>query len=230
MMPATERQTVVRLAAGRKLNPDAPGIRYRKPALTNWLLGTAFLLGPAVAWTQEKPAAAPIETCIDCHGANGIALDPATPHLNGQPAALLTNMMDSFRRGARPPKVRIHREIPAADVGPLASHYAQQKAQRPKSATRPELVVRGETLYLNRCGDCHIENGRDTDKEAPLLAAQELNYLIAQMKAFKAGERKFPFLMDGAYRDLGDEDLTAIAHFFAAQDQVAPQTGRRRRR
>jgi len=42
--------------------------------------------------------------------------------------------------------------------------------------------------------------------------------------------RKFPFLMDGAYKDLSDDDLTAVAHFFAAQDQVAPQQGRRRRR
>jgi cytochrome c553 len=229
-MPATEYQAVVPLAAVPELNSDAPGIRIGKLGLVNRLLAAALLLGPGVAWTQEKPAAAPISTCIDCHGANGIAVDSGTPHLNGQAEALLANMMDSFRRGTRPPKVRIHREIPAADVAPVAAHYAQQKAQRPKSATKPELVARGETLYQNRCGDCHVDNGRDSDKEAPLLAAQDLNYLIAQMKAFKAGERKFPFLMDGAYRDLDDEDLTAIAHFFAAQDQLAPQTGRKRRR
>ena len=229
-MTTTEYQAVVPLASVPELNSDAPCIRIGKPGLMNWLLGVAFLFGPALAWAQEQPTTAPISTCIDCHGANGIAIDPATPHLNGQPAALLTNMMDSFRRGARPPKVRIHREIPAADVAPLASHYSQQKAQRPKSATRPELVARGETLYQNRCADCHLDNGRDSDKEAPLVAAQDVNYLIAQTLAFKTGERKFPFLMDGSYRDLSDEDLTATAHFFATQDQVAPPTGRRRKR
>jgi cytochrome c553 len=229
-MTTIDTQAVLPRAAFPQLHANAPGIRIEKPVLLNWLLAAALLLGPAAAWAQEQPTTAPISTCIDCHGANGIAIDPATPHLNGQPAALLTNMMDSFRRGARPPKVRIHREIPAADVGPLASHYAQQKAQRPKSATRPELVARGETLYQNRCADCHLDNGRESDKEAPLVAAQDVNYLITQTLAFKAGERKFPFLMDGSYRDLSDEDLTAIAHFFAAQDQVAPLTGRRRRR
>jgi cytochrome c553 len=228
-MPTTENQAVAWLAANPELHADAPGIRVEKHGLMHWLLAAALLLGPALALAQEKPAA-PISTCIDCHGANGIAIDPATPHLNGQPEALLINMIETFRRGTRPPKVRIHREIPAADVALLASHYSQQKAQRPKSATRPELVARGETLYQSRCADCHLDNGRDFDKEAPLVAAQDVTYLIAQTLAFKKGDRKFPFLMDGSYRDLSDEDLTATAHFFAAQDQVAPQTGRRRRR
>jgi cytochrome c553 len=228
-MTTTDYQAAVPLAAISELHADVPCIRIGKSGLMKGLLAAALLFGPAAAWAQDKPAA-PIGTCIDCHGANGIAIDPATPHLNGQPEALLINMIETFRGGARPPKVRIHREIPAADVAPLASHYSQQKAQRPKSATRPELVARGETVYQSRCADCHVDNGRDSDKEAPLVAAQDVGYLIAQTLAFKKGERKFPFLMDGSYRDLSDEDLTATAHFFAAQDQVAPQTGRRRRR
>ncbi len=212
------------------MSADAPNTR-REP--TRLMIG---LLGAALAWTaapvvaQEKPLEALISTCVDCHGANGIGLEPDMPHLNGQPEALLINMMDAFRSGARPPKVRIHREIPAADVAPLAKHYSLQKAVRPKSAANVELVARGEQLHLKHCSDCHLDNGRDSDKEAPLVAGQSLQYLIDQMKAFSSGERKFPFLMDGAYRILSNEDLIAIAHFFAAQDQVAPQTGRKRRR
>lgn len=219
------------MSPAKRASPaDSGAARFGTPRRALCLLGAALLLGPPAAGAQEKASADLISTCVDCHGANGIAVEPDTPHLDGQPEALLVAMMEAFRSGARPPKVRIHREIPGANVPLLARHYSQQKAPRPKSATKPELVARGEALYARRCADCHIDSGRDSDKEAPLVAAQNLNYLLAQMQAFKSGTRKFPFLMDGAYRDLSDEDLTAIAHFFAAQEPVAPQQGRRRRR
>ncbi|MBI5897921.1 MAG: c-type cytochrome [Rhodocyclales bacterium] len=194
------------------------------------LVTLALLIGSAGAVAQGAPGTNPIANCIECHGTNGLGGEPDFPHLNGMPEHLLKNMMDAFRDGKRPLKVRLHREIPADDVAPIARHYAQQKAVRPKSPTQPGLVARGESLYQQRCADCHLDNGRDSDKEAPLTAGQSLPYLVAQTLAYKNGERKFPYLMDGAYRNLSDEDLTAIAHFFAAQDQLAPVQGRRRRR
>ena len=202
----------------------------RKTLAGTCLLTAVLLIGSSAGNAQETTSTNLTSNCIECHGADGLGFKPGVPHINGQQEHLLTDMITSFRQGKRPTKVKMHRDIPAADVAPLARHYAGQKAQRPKSATKPELVVAGESLYLKRCADCHVDNGRDSDKEAPLVAAQDLSYLIAQTLAFKSGERKFPYLMDGAYKDLSDEDLTATAHFFAAQDQVAPQQGRRRRR
>jgi cytochrome c553 len=201
-----------------------------KACLATCLLTAALLFGSTAVEAQGTAGTNLTSNCSECHGTDGLGFKPGIPHLNGQPEALLTAMITSFQQGKRPTKVKMHRDIAAADVAPLAKHYAEQKAQRPKSATKPELIAAGETLYLKRCADCHIDNGRDSDKEAPLMAAQDLSYLIAQTLAFKSGERKFPFLMDGAYKDLTEEDLTATAHFFAAQDQLAPQTGRKRRR
>jgi sulfide dehydrogenase cytochrome subunit len=202
----------------------------RKGRAGTCLLTVALLFGSTASGAQETASTNLTSNCIECHGTDGIGREPDIPHINGQPEALLATMMNEFREGKRAPRVRIHRETPAADVMPLAKHYAQQKAQRPKPATDPELVARGEKLYLARCADCHVDNGRESDKEAPLTAAQALEYLIAQTLAFKKGERKYPYLMDDAYRGLSDEDLTSVAHFFAAQDQVAPQQKRRRRR
>lgn len=194
------------------------------------LLTATALAGSMPASAQEKTATGPIATCAECHGSDGLGFKAGIPHLNGQPAPLLANMLDAFRGGKRPTKVKYHRDIAAADVTAMAKHYAEQKAQRPKSATKADLAARGESVYSNRCADCHVDNGRDSDKEAPLVAGQDLDYLIAQTLAFKTGERKFPFLMDKAYKDLSEDDLIAAAHFFAAQDQVAPQQGRKRRR
>jgi cytochrome c553 len=194
-----------------------------------WLVTVGLLFGSTAGSVQAAEGTDITSNCNECHGTDGLGFKPGVPHLNGQPDHLLTSMINAFQQGKRPTKVKMHRDIAAAEVAPLAKHYSQQKeAQRPKSATNPELVVRGEALYLKRCADCHVDNGRDSDKEAPLTAAQDLNYLVEQTLAFKTGVRKFPFLMDGAYKDLSDEDLTAVAHFFAAQEQEVPKKRRRR--
>ena len=209
------------------IHSSAAAVRKR---LAGSCLLTAVLLFGSTASAQETTSTNLTSNCSECHGSDGLGFKPGIPHLNGQSEFLLTNMINAFREGKRSTKVKDHRDIAAAAVAPLSRHYAQQKAQRPKSATSPELVASGEALYLRRCADCHLDNGRDSDKEAPLTAAQDLKYLIAQTLAFSAGERKFPYLMDEAYRGLSEADLTAIAHFFAAQDQEAPQQKRRRRR
>ena len=201
----------------------------RRVAVT-WLLTAVALVSSAPGIAQDKAASGPIAVCVECHGNDGLGYKAGIPHLNGQPIPLLTNMLSSYREGKRPTKVKFHKDIPAADVGALAKHYAEQKVQRPKSATKPDLIARGEPLFSNRCADCHVDSGRDSDKEAPLMAGQDVDYLVAQTLAFKSGERKFPYLMDKAYKDLSDDDLTAIAHYFASQDQVAQQQGRKRRR
>jgi sulfide dehydrogenase cytochrome subunit len=223
-------QTDVSPKARLNMNFDSPNFRIGIPRLMIRLLGTVLLFGPAATTAQEKPAAELVSACVGCHGANGIAIEPDAPHLDGQPEPVLIEMITSLQQTKRPTKVKMHRDVATADIVPLARHYAEQKARRPKSATNPELVAHGETLYQNRCAKCHMDNGRDSDKGAPLMAAQKPDYLVAQMQAFKSGQRKFPFLMDDAYLGLSDEELAAIANFFAAQDQVAPQQTRRRRR
>ena len=200
----------------------------RKTLAGNWLVTVALLFGSTASCVQGAESTDITRNCNECHGTDGLGFKPGLPHLNGQPEHLLTSMINAFQQGKRPTKVKMHRDIPDAEVAPLAKHYSLQKAQRPKSATNPDLVARGEAIYLKRCADCHVDNGRDSDKEAPLTAAQDLNYLIEQTLAFKTGVRKFPYLMDGAYKDLSDEDLTAAAHFFAAQEQEIAKKRRRR--
>lgn len=195
-----------------------------------WLVTIALVVGSSVAPAQADGDADLIRHCIECHGADGIARNEGVPHINGQADYLMIEMFKTYQQRKRPIKVSAHREIPAGDVQPIAKYYAGQKAQRPKSVTDPELVAKGEKIYLNRCADCHLDNGRESDKGAPLTAAQEVNYLIEQTLAFKTGERKFAFLMDNAYRGLSDEELSSVAHFFAAQVQIAPHAGRRKRR
>jgi cytochrome subunit of sulfide dehydrogenase len=215
-----------------KSRPQRPGHpKSGRPAgsdgrrLIAGLLWIAFL-----ALLRPASATSLIENCIDCHGTDGIAAEDDMPHLNGQHGYLLVDMMNAYRDGKRPPKVRIHREIRAENVEPIAAYYARQKAQRPKQTVIAELVAKGEALHWKHCADCHMDSGRDSDKNAPLTAAQNLDYLIAQARAFKSGARALPATTERTFRELNEDDLVAISHFYAAQDQQAPKQERRRRR
>ncbi len=170
-------------------------------------------------------SAAPVDTltqtCAPCHGAAGVSTQVKTPHLNGQ---LADNLEDDIRRlasGTRPSSVTDH--VPAnwtvVDTAAVAQFYASSRAARPPQPTNASLVAKGEALYKRRCADCHPNNGRESKRDAPLLAAQNLDYLKEQTRAFVSGKRQFVFLMDDAFRGLSLADLDSVAHFFASQEQ-----------
>lgn len=192
------------------------------------LIALGFCLLATVTAAQDPNAL--IKPCIECHGSNGVAVKPATPHIDGQMATYLADSLRAFNDGTRKTDVDQHKGIPRDMAKSLAGHYAAQKISRSKSPADPALLLRGDELYLSRCADCHPDNGRESDKDAPLMAGQDIDYLIAQTLAFKRGERRFAVMMDDAYKGLTEADLKAIAHFFAAQDPVATTKPRKKRR
>lgn len=187
----------------------------------------AGLTLPAVAADATESILGP---CVACHGTDGVAKQRSVPHIDGQQQDYLSDAMRAFAQDTRKTAVEAHRRMPAADVKLMAAHYASRKITRPRPVTDPALVARGEALYNNRCADCHMDNGRESDKDAPLMAAQDLDYLIRQTAAYRGGARRFPTMMDDAYRGLSEADLASVAHFFASQDPLVPAAGGRKRR
>jgi cytochrome c553 len=191
----------------------------------------AALLAAVLPVAAQAPDPQLLKTCVECHGMNGVAGKPDVPHMDGQKNVYLADSLKAFADRSRATAVDQHSRIPAEQVVPLANHYAGQAITHPKGQADAALAAKGESIYNNRCADCHFDAGRDADKDAPLLAAQNLDYLIAQTLAFRRGVRKFPFMMDDAYRGLADDDLTAVAHFFFVQDPgPSPAAGKRRRK
>lgn len=68
------------------------------------------------------------------------------------------------------------------------------------------------------CGACHGADGNSVNGEWPKLAGQNAQYLEAQLKAYKSGERKNPIMM-GQVAALSDQDLKDLAAYFASQTQ-----------
>ncbi len=65
------------------------------------------------------------------------------------------------------------------------------------------------------CVGCHGENGRAANPQWPNLAGQNKEYLIKQLKDFKAGLRKND-LMSPMAQSLSDEDVENVAAWFSS--------------
>lgn len=182
-----------------------------------------MLFAGASVMAQDAPSIVRND-CARCHGLDGIATKPAMPHLNGQLDSYLLAQMKKMQKGRLPTAVENH--VPASltesELATIAQYYQAIKATRPAQETDPNKVTQGEIVFRNRCNDCHGDNGREADKDAPLMAAQNLQHQLHQIDLFVSGKRKFGFLQDDAFKGLTREELESVAHFFASQDQIAP--------
>ena len=169
--------------------------------------------------------AAPVETltqtCAQCHGETGVSTKAKIPHLNGQLSDYLEEDIRRIANGTRASTVPDH--IPKSwtgeEVMAVADFYAASLGPRPAQTTDAAQVTRGAVWYKKRCADCHPDSGRESKRDAPLMAAQNLEYMKEQTRAFVSGKRKFVFLMDDAFKGLSAADLDGVAHYFASQEQ-----------
>ncbi len=66
-----------------------------------------------------------------------------------------------------------------------------------------------------KCAVCHGLDGLSKVAEAPNLAGQSENYLVEQLKAFKAGDRKNE-MMSVVIGDLSPADIEDLAAYYSA--------------
>lgn len=66
------------------------------------------------------------------------------------------------------------------------------------------------------CARCHGADGNSSDPLRPRLAGQDMEYLVRQLRAFRAGTRRNA-TMNGVASGLSETDITRLAAYFAAQ-------------
>ena len=95
--------------------------------------GVAFALAAAFALATASSAAADVaagrakaQMCTPCHGANGLAVAPNTPHLAGQPEPYLVEQLNAYRSGKRAHEVMavVAKPLTDADIADLAAWFA----------------------------------------------------------------------------------------------------------
>jgi cytochrome c553 len=106
----------------------------------------------------------------------------------------------------------------------LAAYFSSQKP-KPGVAHNAELVRAGQKLYrggasasgVAACAGCHSPNGAGIPIQFPRLKGQHAEYTVAQLKAFRAGERgndPNTMMRDVAAR-MSDKEIEAVAEYIA---------------
>ncbi|HUH92621.1 MAG TPA: c-type cytochrome [Casimicrobiaceae bacterium] len=173
---------------------------------TTLVLVAACVVG-ASAGAAETPAAKPdlakakqiVSTvCVACHGADGNSASPANPNLAGQQAEYISRQLAHFKDGTRsnPIMSGMAATLTPEDMLALGVYFSQQK---PKglAAKEPSLVSAGQKLYrggdsgegVPACAACHTPTGVGIPVRYPRLSGQYAEYTLAQLQAFKSGQR-----------------------------------------
>lgn len=80
-------------------------------------------------------------------------------------------------------------------------------------------VEAGKTKSMT-CAACHGPDGHSVNPMWPNLAGQGAPYLLAQLKAFREGDRKDP-VMSSQVQQLSDEDMADLAVFYESLPAAA---------
>jgi cytochrome c553 len=161
--------------------------------------------GAAVA--AQSPAAKPdlakvkqivSQVCAACHGEDGNSASPANPSIAGQHAEYITLQLAHYKSGIRTNAVMqaMTTQLTADDMRALGLFFAQQKA-KPSAAKDRELAVAGQKIFrggnasngVPACAACHSPDGVGIPSRYPRVGGQFSDYTLAQLKAFKAGDR-----------------------------------------
>ncbi|HEY4214031.1 MAG TPA: cytochrome P460 family protein [Steroidobacteraceae bacterium] len=103
--------------------------------------------------------------------------------------------------------VTVVRTTAVAVMLALATHPTRLRAAAPETPTAPETVV--------ACKACHGPQGVSLNPTFPNLAGQKAEYLEAQLKAFKAKERKNDF-MNPIAGQLSDADIHRFSLYWSS--------------
>ncbi len=186
------------------------------------VLTLAFLLLPnAHAGLEEGRVKAQI--CSACHGADGNSLIPTTPSLAGQPRQFITTALFMFREGRRvnDQMTPFVEKLSNADLNDLAIYFSSQKLTAPARKADAAIVAKAkEITERNNCVACHTAT-LVGQQHIPRLAGQHKDYLLEQLKGFKAAKRAdYDGTMTSAAQGLTVEELEPLAEYLSTL--VAP--------
>lgn len=167
------------------------------------------------------------KVCSACHAADGNSVTPVNPVLAGQHADYIVKQLNDFRTNKtrkNPVMLGMAGPLSPQDMQNLGAYFESQKP-KPRTAKDPALVKSGQQIYrggilakgVAACTSCHGPNGAGVPAQYPRIAGQFSEYLIAQLQAFRLGERANDpsGMMRTIAAKLSDNEIKAVAEYIA---------------
>lgn len=150
--------------------------------------------------------------CAGCHGADGNSMAPTFPKLAGQNARYMVKQLKDFASGDRVDAGGMMPGMVAGktdqDFDNLAAFFGKQAMTTGQA--KADQVDKGAKLYrggnlktgVAACASCHGPKGDGMAAAGfPRLGGQHADYIVTQLKAFRAAGRND---LDGANRRTND--------------------------
>ena len=155
--------------------------------------------------------------CQSCHGDDGNAKKASIPTLAGQDAKYFIKAMKHYKDGKRQHEKMFDavEQLSEQDMIDMATYYAAQEPLR-----RNVRAPLKSTEWIARCERCHGVDGNSSDPRFPMLAGQDLLYLVDSLKASATGGRNNTTMHAMADR-LSSMDIKRIANYFASKQPKA---------
>ena len=163
------------------------------------------------------------QVCLACHGPEGNSIATTIPSIAGQPRQFIVTALFMFREGRRVNEAMkpFVEKLTNTDLNDLALYFSSQKMTPPARKAEPDIIARGKLVTeKNNCVQCHTA-ALTGQQHIPRLAGQHKDYLLEQLKSFKAAKRgDFDGTMTSAAQALTVEELEPLAEYLATL--VAP--------
>ncbi len=189
-----------------------------KNCLTLLALTALTQLFPAMAQDLEA-GRSKSAICAACHGADGNAVAPIFPNLAGQNWRYIYIQLKDFKEGRRSNPLMDSMAAPLSrqEMIDIANYFAAQKA-KPSSfkADDAKILLGKAKADENLCAMCHL-GGFSGQNEIPRVAGQQYDYVVQQLKNFKARTRTNDAgNMTSVAQSLTDADIENIAHYITS--------------
>jgi cytochrome c553 len=184
---------------------------------------------PDVKTDAAKGQSIANRVCAACHGADGNSPTAANPKLAGQIPEYVQKQLGNFKSvGGK----KAERDNPVmggmaaglsdSDIRDVAAYFSAQ-VTKTGAAKRPETVELGRKIWrggdlakgLPACAACHGATGAGLPVQYPRLAGQYPEYVEAQLKAFRAGDRHNDAnkMMQSIAAKMSDPEIRAVADY-----------------
>ncbi|MDP2152239.1 MAG: c-type cytochrome [Methylotenera sp.] len=191
-----------------------------------WLI-SGLMLGISINAQAEDSATKSAQqtvnnVCAACHAADGNSAISLNPKLAGQHPEYLEKQLMEFKSGKRANAVMsgMAAGLSDAEMKELATYFAAKPITLAKAKSNGVGSV-GEKIYragnaatnVPACAACHSPNGAGLPKQFPRLSGQHADYTLAQLKAFRSGERANAPMMMAIAAKMSDAEMAAVADY-----------------
>ena len=174
-----------------------------------------------------------INDCMDCHGKNGVSVEPDVPSIAGISATFIEETFAAYQydmRNAVESKYRlgdtsraptdmkkIAKKLSEDQIIEAANYFAAKPFVAAKQDFDKSLVTKGEKVHIRKCEKCHQNGGSGVEEDAAILAGQWTPYLRNAIKHIVDESRDVDMEMTKKVEKLTDAEWDALLSFYASQ-------------